>query len=184
MKLASLLQTGGLVLLCTCSHQAVAAPAPGAEASTAAASPTAPDSASKSSSALLAFKTAIREKYDMKERAFAAHDPAPIVNRFYAPDAISVGEGFGIFIGRAQLKPLYEKAVNEYTVKVTSVYTKVQGNAGWDWADFYVMPVDPKEKPFNLAMLFLWARVRGEWICKGDFYVNGSFKEGKLAAVK
>lgn len=133
------------------------------------------------SPALAAFKKAIRLKYDMKEKAFAAHDAQTILTRFYAVDAVSVGEGFGIFNGRKDLRPLYEKAVNEYTVKVTSVHTFVQGSAGWDWADFYVTPVDPKEKPFNLAILFLWAKTGKEWMCKGDFYVNGSFKTGKLA---
>ena len=130
---------------------------------------------------LVAFKKAIRAKYDMKEKAFAAHDAKTILTRFYAEDAVSVGEGFGIFNGRKDLTPLYEKAVTEYTVKVTSVHTFVRGDAGWDWADFYVTPVDPQEKPFNLAILFLWARHDGQWMCKGDFYVNGSFKTGKLA---
>ena len=134
------------------------------------------------SPALIAFKKAIRAKYNMKEKAFAAHDAETILTRFYAEDAFSVGEGFGIFNGRKELRPLYEQAVNEYTVKVTSMHTYVNGNAGWDWADFYVMPVDPKEKPFMLAILFLWSKSGGEWMCKGDFYVKGSFKTGKLAS--
>ncbi|MDB6092196.1 MAG: hypothetical protein JWN85_4980 [Gammaproteobacteria bacterium] len=131
---------------------------------------------------LAAFKKAIREKYDMKEKAFTAHDAETIVTRFYAADAVSVGEGFGIFNGRSQLRPLYDKAVNEYTVKVTSMHTVVNGDAGWDWADFDVMPVDPKAKPFTLAILFLWEKVSGHWICKGDFYADGSFRTGKLTA--
>jgi len=28
--------------------------------------------------------------------------------------------------------------------------------------------------------LFLWQKVNGDWICKGDFYVHGSFATGKL----
>jgi len=131
---------------------------------------------------LAAFKQVIRKKYDMKEKAFAAHDAETILTRFYAADAVSVGEGFGIFTGRAELRPLYEKAVTEYTVKVTSVHTVVAGNAGWDWADLDVMPVDPKEKPFTLVILFLWQKVQGQWICKGDFYANGSFRSGKLTS--
>jgi ketosteroid isomerase-like protein len=151
----------------------------GVPAATVAADPaaTAPDSP-----ALVAFKKAIRQKYDMKEKAFAAHDAETILTRFYAEDAVYVGAGFGIFNGRKDLWPAYEKAVNEYTVKVTSVHTFVKGNAGWDWADFYATPVDPKEKPFNLVILFLWAKTGNEWMCKGDFYVQGSFKTGKLTA--
>jgi hypothetical protein len=145
------------------------------------ASATEPVAAEKTDSAeLTAFKKAIRLKYDMKEKAFATHDAETIVTRFYAEDAISVGQGFGIFIGREQLRPLFAKAVNQYTVKVISVHTKVQGNAGWDWADFVVYPVDAKEKQFTLAILFLWVKREGKWMCQGDFYVDGSFVTGKL----
>jgi hypothetical protein len=131
---------------------------------------------------LTAFKKAIREKYDMKEKAFAAHDAETIVTRFYTKDAISAGEGFGIFVGRGQLRPMFAKDVNLYKVKITSVHTIVRGDAGWDWVDFGVIPVDSKEKPFMLAMLFLWTKIDGEWMCQGDFYINGSFSTGKLTS--
>ena len=140
----------------------------------------APSPPAADSPELAAFKKAIRAKYDMKEKAFAAHDAATIVTKFYAEDARSVGEGYGVFKGRAQLWPLYEQAVKELTVKVTSRYTVVKGDAGWDWADFYVTPVDPAQKPFNLAILFLWMRDHGEWMCKGDFYVHGNFEAGTV----
>ena len=129
---------------------------------------------------LAAFKKAIRQKYDMKEKAFAAHDPEPILTKFYAEDAWSVGVGFGIYKGRAQLRPLYEGAVKDLTVKVTSRHTVVNGDAGWDWADFYVTPVDTTQPPFNLVILFLWSRENGEWICKGDFYTEGDLDAGRL----
>jgi hypothetical protein len=48
----------------------------------------------------------------------------------------------------------------------------VNGDAGWDWANFYVTPDDPKEKPFSFKILFLWERIDGEWWCKGDFYTS------------
>jgi hypothetical protein len=130
---------------------------------------------------LSAFKKAIRAKYDMKEKAFAAGDAKTIVTRFYAEDAQSVGEGYGMFHGRRDLWPLYTQAVKELNVKVISMHTVVSGTAGWDWADFEVTPKDPKEKPFTLAILFLWQKINGDWVCKGDFYVHGSFKTGKLA---
>lgn len=130
---------------------------------------------------LAAFKKAIRAKYDLKERAFAGHDSETIVTRFYTPDVISVGEGEGVYIGRDQIRPLYQDVVKNNKVKVESVYTFVRGDAGWDWADFHVYPTDGKTAPFTFAILFLWARIDGEWMCKGDFFVNGSLKEGKLA---
>jgi ketosteroid isomerase-like protein len=136
--------------------------------------------AEQDSPELAAFKKAIRAKYDMKEKAFAAGDAATIVEKFYAEDARSVGEGYGVFKGREQLRPLYEQAVKELNVKVTSRHTVVKGDAGWDWADFYVTPKNPAEKPFNLAILFLWMREHGDWICKGDFYVHGDFAAGTV----
>ena len=132
---------------------------------------------------LVAFKQAIRAKYDLKERAFAQHDAETIVTRFYSPDVISVGEGEGIFVGRDKIRPLYEDVVRNNKVRIESVHTFVSGNAGWDWADFHVFPTDGKTQPFTFAILFLWARVNGEWLCKGDYFMNGSFKLGKLAPV-
>ena len=136
--------------------------------------------ASPPSAELAAFRRAIRAKYDLKERAFAAHDANTIVTRFYTQDVISVGEGEGIYIGRDQLRPLYEEVVKTNTVKVDSVHTFVNGPTGWDWADFHVTPSTPGAEPFTFAILFLWTKVGGEWMCKGDFFVNGSFRSGKL----
>jgi hypothetical protein len=130
---------------------------------------------------LAAFKKVIREKYDLKEKAFAAHDPEPILTQFYAEDAVSVGVGFGIYKGRAQLRPLYEGAVKDLTVKVTSRHTVLNGDAGWDWADFYVTPVDTTQPPFNLVIIFLWSRENGAWICKGDFFAEGDFATGTIS---
>jgi hypothetical protein len=135
--------------------------------------------ASADSPELKAFKRAIAAKYALKEKSFAAHDAETIVTQFYSADVISVGEGEGIFIGRDQIRPLYQEVVKDNLVKIDSVYTYVSGNAGWDWADFQVTPATGE--PFTFAILFLWARVNGEWMCKGDFFLNGSFREGKLA---
>ena len=135
--------------------------------------------ASAESPELKAFKRAIAAKYALKEKSFAAHDAETIVKQFYSADVISVGEGEGIFIGRDQIRPLYQEVVKDNLVKIDSVYTYVSGNAGWDWADFHVTPATGE--PFTFAILFLWARVNGEWMCKGDFFLNGSFREGKLA---
>jgi uncharacterized protein (TIGR02246 family) len=127
--------------------------------------------------ALAAFKQAIRAKYDLKEKAFAAHDAETIVTKFYTDDVVSVGEGEGVFIGRDAIRPLYQEVVKNNKVKVESVRTFVKCDAGWDWADFHVYPTDGKTEPFTFAILFLWTKVNGEWMCKGDSFVKGSFKE-------
>ena len=41
---------------------------------------------------------------------------------------------------------------------------------------------DGKTKPFTFAILFLWTKIDGVWMCKGDFFVRGSLRSGKLAA--
>jgi uncharacterized protein (TIGR02246 family) len=131
---------------------------------------------------LAAFKKAIRQLYDLKERAWAAGDAETIVTRFYAPDAISIGEGDpGTMVGREQFRETYRKYVKDVTsVRIESVRTVVNGNAGWDWTNFYatVRPEKAKEYPPPLVrVLFLWSREGGHWICKGDVFVNGGFKE-------
>ncbi len=133
------------------------------------------------SAELTAFKKAIRAKYALKERAFANHDADTIVRQFYTPDVISVGQGEGIYVGSEQIRPLYEDVVRTNKVRIDSIYTFVKGDAGWDWADFHVYPTDGKTAPFTFAILFLWTRIDGEWMCKGDFFVTGSLKDGKLA---
>jgi uncharacterized protein (TIGR02246 family) len=131
---------------------------------------------------LTAFKKAIRQLYDLKERAWAAGDAETIVTRFYAPDAISIGEGDpGTMVGREQFRETYRKYVKDVTsVRIESVRTVVNGNAGWDWTNFYatVRPEKAKEYPPPLVrVLFLWSREGGRWVCKGDVFVNGGFKE-------
>ena len=131
---------------------------------------------------LTAFKKAIRELYDLKERAWAAGDAETIVTRFYAPDAVSIGEGDPTTMaGREQFRTTYRQYVKDVTaVRIESVRTVVNGNAGWDWTNFYatVRPEKAKDYPPPLVrVLFLWSKENGRWVCKGDVFVNGGFKE-------
>ena len=154
-------------------------PVPAAAVVVAAAAGTTPAAADAE---LAAFKKAIRQLYDLKEHAWAAGDAETIVTRFYAPDAISIGEGDpGTMVGREQFRETYRKYVKDVTsVRIESVRTVVNGNAGWDWTNFRatVRPEKAKEYPPPLVrVLFLWSREGGRWICKGDVFVNGGFKE-------
>lgn len=175
----------GVVLRCALSVMAIglaggassAVPAPPAVG----AAPPMPGPAAADAE-LVAFKKAIRQLYDLKERAWAAGDAETIVTRFYAPDAISIGEGDpSTMVGREQFRETYRKYVKDVTsVRIESVRTVVNGNAGWDWTNFYatVRPEKAKDYPPPLVrVLFLWSREGGHWICKGDVFVNGGFKE-------
>ena len=124
------------------------------------------------SAELTAFKQAIRAKYDMKEKAFRERDGETIVTRFYAPDVVSMGEGSPLHRGRDELRKVYTapEVINS-EVRIVSFHTHVNGDAGWDWADFHVTPADKSAAPFTFKILFLWERIDGEWWCKGDMYV-------------
>ncbi len=140
--------------------------------------------AAKKSSAdlsLSAFKRSIRRLYAMKERAWAAGDVKTIVDRFYAPDAVSVGEGEpNVVVGRAQFMTAYRGYLRDITsVRIESVRAFVNGNAGWDWANFYFTPkpkVAKEYPPSPIRILFLWSKTHGHWVCEGEMFVNGKFK--------
>lgn len=121
---------------------------------------------------LAAFKAAIRAKYDMKEKAFHERDGETIVTKFYSEDVVSTGEGSPMHRGREELRKLYQmpEVINS-EVKIESFHTRVNGDMGWDWADFHVTPADPAVAPFTFKIVFLWERVNGEWWCKGDMFV-------------
>lgn len=178
-RLATILVNGLLV----CGASAVTQPAVPAVVASAGSIPAAPARPTPAAtSELAAFKKAIRELYDLKERAWAAGDAETIVTRFYAPDAVSIGEGDPTtMVGREQFRATYRQYVKDVTaVRIESVRTVVNGNAGWDWTNFYatVRPKKAKDYPPPLVrVLFLWSKENGRWICKGDVFVNGGFKE-------
>jgi uncharacterized protein (TIGR02246 family) len=136
------------------------------------------DAPAASSPASDSFKQAIRKLYDLKEKAWAAGDAESIVTQFYSADAVSVGEGDPeTMVGRAQFRKAYQQYVKDVPhIRIESVRTYVNGNAGWDWANFYSEPKPDKKSlypPSPIRIVFLWAKEQGHWICKGDIFVNG-----------
>jgi len=135
-----------------------------------------------SSPALQAFRKAIRAKYDLKERAWAAQDADGLVKGFYSPDAFSAAEGEPTFFarGRTQFLELYKTFVADTTkVRIESVHTHVNGNMGWDWTNFYadVKPEKVKDYPPSpVRILFVWERINGQWFCAGDVVLLGVFE--------
>ena len=130
----------------------------------------------------IAFKRAVRQLYDIKESAWTKGDVEAIVTRFYAPDAVSVGEGDPTTLkGTKQFREAYKQLLQDITsVRVESVRSVVNGNAGWDWANFYanVKPEKAREYPPSpVRILFLFSKETGRWICKGDIFVTGKFDD-------
>lgn len=136
----------------------------------------------ENSAELRDFKRAIEAQYRLKERAFAARDAETIVTKFYTADAITTGEGEDVAVGREQFRTMYKQLVQDYDVKVKSFYTYVDGKTGWDWADFYVTPRKPDEKPFTFKIAFMWVKVKGQWLCNADMFFKGSFDKARAAA--
>ena len=136
-----------------------------------------------SSPALQAFKKAIRAKYDLKERAWAAQDADGLVKGFYSPHAFSAAEGEPTFfaMGRPQFLELYKTFVADTTkVRIESVHTYVNGNMGWDWTNFYadVKPEKVKDYPPSpVRILFVWEKINGQWLCSGDVVLLGTFNK-------
>lgn len=133
------------------------------------------------SPALQAFRKAIRAKYDLKERAWAAGDAAGLVKGFYSPQAFSAAEGEpALFLrGRAQFLETYKTFVADTTkIRIESVHTYVNGNMGWDWTNFHadVKPEKVKDYPPSpVRILFVWEKIGGQWFCAGDVVLLGSF---------
>jgi len=121
------------------------------------------------------FKRQVRIKYDLKEAAFAANDPEPILTQFYHPDVVSIGPDGKTHAGIDELRPVYAEVIAA-DVTIESYRSFVNGNAGWDWVNFNVTPpVESGEAGFSFKMLFLWERINGEWRSHGEMYVMGKF---------
>jgi len=131
---------------------------------------------------LVEFKKAIRAQYDLKEKAWAKGDVEAIVTKFYSADAITMMEGVPeTGIGVDAFRAEYTQFLKDTTgAHMESVHTHVNGNMGWDFANFEatVKPEFADKYPKGpVRILFLWEKVKGKWICKGDAVVLGEFKK-------
>jgi len=122
---------------------------------------------------MAAFRRATRDLYDLKERAFAAGDAEPIVQSFYAEDAVTVKPDGQSVEGRAAFREMYTRMVKDKTVRIESWKSYVRGNAGWDWTNFHVLPNDPANPGSTFVILFLWTKGERGWVCGGDMFVAG-----------
>ncbi len=105
---------------------------------------------------------------------FRDNDANHIVYQFYTEDLVSTGPDTHVK-GRPALLEQYKKHIAD-TVKVESVHTHVNGDAGWDWANFYVTPADSSVEAFVLAILFLREKSNGEWWSAGEMFMFGELK--------
>jgi|SRR6266404_3483226 len=124
---------------------------------------------------LAEFKRQTRALYDLTEAAIAAGKIDSLLERFYAADAISFGPDAKVIRGRSQLSGMYEQvAKNISNITITSVHAYVNGNLGWDWANIENTVKDGSK--LYVAILFLWIRVSGLWVCGGNTYTESPEK--------
>lgn len=131
----------------------------------------------KESQALQEFKRTISAKYEILVKAFATNNAKLISEQFFTPEALAVGEGEETAIGNSQIENLYSEFVGVYQYAAKSFKTTVQGDFGWDFADVLLTPVDKQadDHPHPYKVLYIWSKEGGEWLCKGQMYVEGSF---------
>lgn len=124
---------------------------------------------------LAEFGRQTRALYDLTETAIAAGKIDMLLERFYAADAISFGSDAKVIRGRGQLRGMYEQVVKTVSnITITSVHAYVNGNLGWDWANIENTVKDGSK--LYVAMLFLWVRVNGLWVCGGNTYTESPDK--------
>ena len=119
---------------------------------------------SQAATEMAAFRAAIDAKYALHVAAFEAGDPEPILNHFFTEDALWEYAGYPRRVGRAELRELFDAVIAKDRVAVRSIRSFVNGDCGWDYADYPVTPRDPAVAPWVFRQMFYWVRREGDWL--------------------
>lgn len=120
---------------------------------------------------LAEFRAATRALYDLQERAIADGDADIIANSFFAADAVAFGGDGVVFRDRPSWVAIFKSFVEGFSaMRIVSHYPFVRGDAGWDYATMINTAKDGGV--IHLAIVFLWTRVDGRWICAGNAYAH------------
>lgn len=118
---------------------------------------------------LAEFRKQIRVLYDMKEETLSAGNPDPVVERFYAADAVTFGPDAKVISGRSALADHYAHFVANFSsARVESIKQYVRNGVGWDWANFIATTKDGAV--VHAPMLFLWVKDSDNWVSAGDVF--------------
>lgn len=110
------------------------------------------------------FTAAINAKYRLHVAAFEAGDPEPILQHFFTADALWEYHGYPRREGREQLRRLFDEVIRSDRVAVQSIRSYVNGDNGWDYADYTVTPRDTTKSAWVFRQIFCWVRIEGEWL--------------------
>lgn len=116
-----------------------------------------------SESELLAFKDAIRKKYEIHCQCFDNRDAAPLFTEFFTKDALWSGQDYPEQRGESQMRPFFDEVTANYTVACKSMVTYVNGDSGWDYVQYPVQPRNSDEESWIFRVMFYWVRVDGDW---------------------
>jgi ketosteroid isomerase-like protein len=121
------------------------------------------------------FTRQTRALYDRTEAAIAAGKIGSLLESFFSDDAISFGPDAKVIRGRSQLRGMYERVTSSISaIKITSVQAYVNGSLGWEWVNIENTSKDGSK--LHVAMLYLWCRTNGLWICGGNAYAESPGK--------
>ncbi|WP_124830719.1 MULTISPECIES: nuclear transport factor 2 family protein [unclassified Burkholderia] len=129
-----------------------------------------------------AFQQAIAANYAVLTNGFATNNAGTVAYEFFTSDAWSVGAEEETAIGAKAIETLYADFVGAYTFEAKSVSAHRVGDAGWDFAEVTLVSTDGQKEVHPYKVLYVWERIDGKWTCKGQMYVEGSFK-GAVAGV-
>lgn len=122
------------------------------------------------------FRDAIAAQYQILSEGFSKKDAAIVARQFFTADAWSIGAQDETAIGADQIEKLYADFVPAYTFSAKSVAPHRLGDAGWDYAEVTLKPIDGSGEDHSYKVLYLWQHEGGQWRCKGQMFVEGSFK--------
>lgn len=110
-----------------------------------------------------AFLGAVGEKFAIHKAAFETQNPLPIVDQFFAADAVWECHGLPRRQGRAELQMLFEEVIGTGPVDFQLLFSDVSGAVGWTFVDYPVTPTDTSIEPWVFRCMFTWRLTDGDW---------------------
>lgn len=113
-----------------------------------------------------AFAAALRARYGEHVAAVEDGDVERLMT-FFTDDVVWMGAGWPSREGKPELRKLFEEVAGTAKVHCQSLYAHVNGDSGWNFVDYAVMPNDTTVAPWTFRTSFQWTRSDGTWRCNG-----------------
>ena len=134
---------------------------------------------------LAAFRQAIGLKYAQRCQGVKDRNAQKDVASYYHPDVVAIVARPGqpeVMLGHAGLEALYGglAAARSFNLTITSVKSYVNGDSGWDIANFTINPEGEPGMDYiageraEFGLLTNWARIDGDWRATSEVSFAGS----------